>query len=695
MRRGIFVSRKRACYGICEDNKIKNRKGHSVVTLTPSDTVTLKSPALPQSEAEELRLIIGQDGQVLYASPALTALLGRDDGCEGARARDVLTFCDPEDALDDRVVILKPGGMSEADMRDPFTGSIRSGLHELRFGDEVIPFQFDWIDIEARGTMPARACLIASANMDKAGGQTLKQMVRDVMNYARPADGRATQTAPHAGMGASARLREEDLRHFLTLGHEIMIVCELDGTIARYSPSLSDLVEGEVLGRNLSEIINEADRHDLYSTLSNLNAQDNGRGHMPVISECTIGDNVIQWQIRRREKTLYCLGQVMTEQRHLQAALNRQKTQLDEAHSIARMGHWYWDVGCKAIRWSDEIYRIFGLDATSFTPTLSTVNRHIHSADVGRIYQAFQRALIGHNQYTMDFRIKRPDGQERILLCEGRCELDADGDAVALYGVLRDITEEKSQEISLRQAKEEAEGAYAAKSHFLANMSHELRTPLNAIIGFSELMEQQVLGPLTFDDYKDYIAGIRESGQHLLDLINDILDMSKIEAGKYVLTYETVNLSKLVRLAVHMMEGRVVDGGLEIRNRMPDHDIIMQADRRAVMQVILNILSNAVKFTDNGGSITIDAFVDEESQQCSLIVTDTGIGIPDDRIRHVTKPFEQVSNAFSRGHQGSGLGLSITNELARLHGGNLVLDSQLGEGTEVTVTLPMLIDSNG
>lgn len=651
---------------------------------------TRQSIPKPAVDADEtMRLIIGQDGRILYVSAALMAVLDESAEAERTSPRDILNFVDPEDALDDRVVILKPGGVTDSDVRDPFVSSIREGLHELRLGDRVVPFQFDWIEIDARGDQPARSCLIASADTDSQTGQTLKQMVRDMMNRGRPADrGKAIQ-AQSPGHAASARLREEDLRHFLTLGHEVMIVCALDGTILRYSPSLSHLVEGEVLGRNLSEIVAESDRHGLYSTLINLNNNDQARGHMPVIGETLIGDQIVQWHIRRREGTLYCLGQVMTDQRRLQQAISRQKTQLDEAHSIARMGHWYWNVGHKAIEWSDEIYRIFGLDSDTFIPTLSSVNSYIHAEDVGRIYQAFQRALIGHNQYTMDFRITRPDGQERILLCEGRCELDGDGDAIALYGILRDVTEEKSQEQSLRTAKEEAESAYAAKSHFLANMSHELRTPLNAIIGFSELMEQQVLGPLNFDSYKDYIAGVRESGQHLLDLINDILDMSKIEAGKYVLTYEAVNLSKLVRLAVHMMEGRVVDGGLEILNAMPDHDIMMQADRRAVMQIILNILSNAVKFTHSGGRITIEATLDEDQNTCSLIIRDTGIGIPDDRIRHVIKPFEQVSGAFDRGHQGSGLGLSITQELVNLHGGALQLDSQLGEGTEVTITLPM------
>lgn len=660
------------------------------MTTQPPQTTTIKAPV--QKVQHDLRLIVGEDGRFLYISPdMLTLLRVQEADVSKQNCRDILNFVDKDDALNDRVVILRPGGANlEQDARDPYTCSIREGLHDIVIGEQTIAFQFDWIQTEAGG-QGTKSCLIASADPTGAKelGQTMKQMVRDMMNRAAPSPVRKSIETPKP-MGASARLREEDLRQFLTLGEELMIVCDLDGTVQRYSPSVSALLgQDDILGCNMSDFVAETDRPKLYSTLVNLSNDDASRGHMPVMQDCQMGDDNVQWHIRRRERTLYCMGHVLTKQRVLQTALQKQKTQLDEAHSIARMGHWYWNVGHKAIEWSDQIYTIFGLDSQAFIPTLDSVNRYIHKSDVGRIYQAFQRALIGHNQYNMDFRIRRADGEERIILCEGRCETDQDGDATALYGVIRDITEEKIQELNLRNAKEDAENAYAAKSRFLANMSHELRTPLNAIIGFSELMEQQVLGPLNYDGYKDYITGVHESGQHLLDLITDILDMSKIEAGKYELTYETVNVSKIIRTSVHMLEGRVVDGGLTIRNKMPDKDVMIQADRRAIMQIILNILSNAVKFTESGGTVTIEAMHDQESDMIAVQVMDTGIGIADDKIRHVTKPFEQVSNAFSRGHQGSGLGLAITKDLLTLHNGDLTLDSVLGEGTCVTITIPV------
>jgi len=260
---------------------------------------------------------------------------------------------------------------------------------------------------------------------------------------------------------------------------------------------------------------------------------------------------------------------------------------------------------------------------------------------------------------------------------------------IALYGIMQDVTAQKEHERDLREAKEAAESAYASKSRFLANMSHELRTPLNAIIGFSDLISKQLLGPLGDERYLDYVGGIRESGQHLLDLITDILDMSKIEAGKYELTIEKINIVQIINATAQMMEARAIDAGLTLRCRMPEDDVIIEADRRAVKQILLNLLSNAVKFTENGGEVNVSLSVEKEN--VFIRVQDTGIGIPAHRLADVTKPFEQAANAFTRQHEGSGLGLAITKDLTKLHGGDMQLESRLGVGTTVTVRLPVNI----
>lgn len=368
------------------------------------------------------------------------------------------------------------------------------------------------------------------------------------------------------------------------------------------------------------------------------------------------------------------------------ATLTRQRKRLSEAEAIANIGQWHWRVGQDNLSFSDQLYVIFGLDSNTFSPTLNNVTEMIHKDDADRMMQVFQRAIIEQQNYDMDFRINTLSDETRYIRCEGRCQTDKEGDVIALYGIMQDVTETRQREIDLRQAKDTAERAYAAKSQFLANMSHELRTPLNAVIGFSEMMERQLLGPIGTEKYLEYITGIRESGEHLLDLISDILDMSKIEAGKYELALEQFNIAKTIRLAVHMIEGRALDNAIKINIALDNEDLKIVADRRAVMQMILNLLSNAVKFSNQNGVINVT--LKEHEDSLSINVEDNGIGIPANKLANITMPFEQAQVDYKKEYEGTGLGLSITKELSESHGGSLDIQSTLDVGTIVTIHLP-------
>ncbi|MEM7650683.1 MAG: PAS domain-containing protein [Pseudomonadota bacterium] len=395
----------------------------------------------------------------------------------------------------------------------------------------------------------------------------------------------------------------------------------------------------------------------------------------------------MEWRQQLVNQQLYCTGRDITDIKRQKKSLSRREKQLSEAESIGRMGHWSWTIGEETMEWSDQIHRIFGVQDTEFETTLDAMNKMVHREDIARVNQAFQRAVIEENDYDMEFRVVRPDGDIRHIRCEGRCSFDKSGEVVALYGIMQDMTERMLYESDLRKAKEQAEKAYASRTQFLANMSHELRTPLNAIIGFSEMIEHQLLGPIGTEKYLEYIGGIRESGEHLLDLISDILDMSKIEAGKYELDLEEVNVTKVMQLAAHMMEGRAHESGVKIeQERDFDEDFKIIADRRAVLQILLNLVSNAVKFTPDGGQVKIAGF--KRENYLSIKVIDNGIGIPANKMASVTKPFEQVSSSYARDHEGSGLGLAITKDLLEMHGGTLFIDSKVDEGTSVTVRLP-------
>jgi two-component system, cell cycle sensor histidine kinase PleC len=233
--------------------------------------------------------------------------------------------------------------------------------------------------------------------------------------------------------------------------------------------------------------------------------------------------------------------------------------------------------------------------------------------------------------------------------------------------------------------KTRAEEANQAKSKFLANMSHELRTPLNAIIGFSEIMESGMFGPLGADKYQEYCRDILSSGQYLLDVINDILDMAKIEAGRIRLDFEELNLDTLLAEATRVVSARAQDRQLEVASRISP-DLGLRADRRALKQIVLNLLSNAVKFTPSGGRVTVRG---RSADGCIILaIADTGIGIAPDALARLGRPFEQVESQLTKSHQGSGLGLAISKSLVELHGGRMRIRSTLGKGTLVVVRLP-------
>jgi two-component system, cell cycle sensor histidine kinase PleC len=248
-------------------------------------------------------------------------------------------------------------------------------------------------------------------------------------------------------------------------------------------------------------------------------------------------------------------------------------------------------------------------------------------------------------------------------------------------GELADLAEKYAEE------KTRAEDANAAKSKFLANMSHELRTPLNAIIGFSEIMESGMFGPLGAEKYTEYSRDIRESGQYLLDVINDILDMSKIEAGGIRLAPEDLALEPVLADCLRVVSTRAGEKKLEL-NAQLDPDIRLNADRRALKQIALNLLSNAVKFTPDGGAVTVRGR--ERGGLVTIAITDNGIGIPKEALRKLGRPFEQVESQLTKRHQGSGLGLAIAKSLVEMHGGAMRIRSTLGHGTTVVVRLPFL-----
>ncbi len=262
------------------------------------------------------------------------------------------------------------------------------------------------------------------------------------------------------------------------------------------------------------------------------------------------------------------------------------------------------------------------------------------------------------------------------------------GDDTIYTVLLHDITERKQAEEEMRTAREVAELADRAKSEFLANVSHELRTPLNAIIGFSDLIESGMHGPVGNPKYVGYAADIKESGLHLLQLINDVLDIAKIEAGNVELHEDDVDVVEIVCSCVRLMTERARGGGVELVWRRPEPALPhLRADGRMLKQILVNLISNAVKFTRTGGAVTVEAGQGADGG-LMLRVTDTGIGIAAENIPRALDRFGQVETGLHRRFEGSGLGLPLSKSMVELHGGSLELESALGAGTTVTVRFP-------
>jgi two-component system, cell cycle sensor histidine kinase DivJ len=318
----------------------------------------------------------------------------------------------------------------------------------------------------------------------------------------------------------------------------------------------------------------------------------------------------------------------------------------------------------------------------------------VHADDLRTIQSAFMESSYFARAAAAEVRLKRADGT--FVWAEIRCRpaAPAKGKAADIVAVTRDITERKSHERALIEARDLAEQANRAKSSFLANMSHELRTPLNAIIGFSEVMTHEMFGPVGSPRYLEYSRLIHESGAHLLELINGILDMSKIEAGKFELSEEIFDLEETAQACARFVRQPAERAGVALRIAIAPGARTIFADKRAIKQILVNLLSNGVKFTPRGGEVRIQAALDTRGVE--IAISDSGVGITARDLERLGRPFEQVEGEHVRSKEGTGLGLALVKALASMHGGEAAIESSVGVGTTVRVRLPYAaVDEKG
>ena len=388
------------------------------------------------------------------------------------------------------------------------------------------------------------------------------------------------------------------------------------------------------------------------------------------------------------EEVLYLdvIGQLdMADQSIVQRERDDAISLLTSIFEVSEVGIVVTDFNGRIVRVNDSFIRTYGW-----------ARNELVNADITGLVTPDERELAKSNHEENIRTGVRSSGEMKIIRKDGSI-------ANALYTTatlelsqkrrfqvmtVMDITLRKQMEQSLRMAKDQADAANRAKSVFLANMSHELRTPMNAIIGFSEMMMKETFGALGHDKYKEYIVDVHTSARHLLDIINEVLDMSKIEAGRIEIDEGEIDLRTLIESVARMMDSRAFGNDIKIKTEVGESLPNLQGDQRLIRQVLINIVTNAVKFSKAGDVVEITAYVLDDGR-LQVKVVDEGIGIPKEKIQQAMEPFGQVSDgAEDAMYQGTGLGLPLAKAMVDLHDGMLRLDSEVGRGTTVTVNFP-------
>jgi cell cycle sensor histidine kinase DivJ len=324
----------------------------------------------------------------------------------------------------------------------------------------------------------------------------------------------------------------------------------------------------------------------------------------------------------------------------------------------------------------------------------------VHVADRPAYLTALSDAARGGEARSVEFRLRRDAPRARgaadFIWVEMRCRpleqaAATTGSDCEVVAVMRDVTDRKLQEQALDLARTAAEQADASKSRFLATMSHELRTPLNAIIGFSEMIAQEDVLMIDAAKRKEYAQLINDSGQHLLSVVNGILDMSKMQSGNFEISPEPFAPRGALLSCCNLLALKARDNGLDLVTRVAEDLPVITGDPRAFKQIVLNLVSNAIKFTERGGTVTVSAGVEES--RLVLRVADNGVGIAADDLKRIGDPFFQAGKTYQRRHEGTGLGLSIVKSLVALHGGEMTVQSRIDEGTTVAIALPLAFAS--
>jgi PAS domain S-box-containing protein len=495
---------------------------------------------------------------------------------------------------------------------------------------------------------------------------------------------------------AEERLRTSEIRYrgLMEGAPDAIVISSIDGRLIETNHSAQKLfgyTPEEFLALNYFELqpeVGSDDGNQLFEQLST-------RGHFSateVSIQCKDGTQLPVDVTASRvdtggEVVIQSVFRDVRQRKQSEQALRELSHRLELALAAANIGCWSIDIATQKLSWDDRMFSIYGVSPTSFKGKIADWENQLHPDDLVAARASLWHTVTKGVEFDTRFRIITGSGEIRHLQAKASYIRERSGLPAQIVGVNFDITKTVEREQILQEANLQLREATRMKDEFLATMSHELRTPLNGVLGLTEALREGIYGKVD-ERQAGVLSRVEESGRHLLDLINDILDLAKIEAGKAELNIEPIELDGLLRNLSSVSTPLASKKQIEITWDIDRNVEILQGDARRIRQILLNLLGNAIKFTHDGGHVSVSLRADPQHNAAIFAVQDDGIGIPPEKIKLLFRPFTQLEDALTREHGGTGLGLSIVKRLVDLHHGHVSVESEVGKGSRFEVFLP-------